>query len=90
MSTIPRTYADVRGFINLMWVACEDAKINSTVQDLLSLPNGTRQAAVCKLVAHLRLTAALPELIDAITCLLDDELAEKAFQTIYHCERVAR
>ena len=73
-----------------MLVACEDATINSTLQDLLSLPNETRKAAVYKLVAHLRATAALPELIDAITCLLDDDLAEKAFQAIYRCERVAR
>ena len=90
MSTIPRTYADVDGFINLMLVACEDATINSTLQDLLSLPNETRKAAVVKLVAHLRATAALPELIDAIICLLDDDLAEKAFQAIYRCERDAR
>ena len=90
MATTPRTYADVEGFINLMLVACEDATINSTLQDLLSLPNETRKAAVYKLVAHLRATAALPELIDAIICLLDDDLAEKAFQAIYRCERDAR
>ena len=90
MSTIPRTYADVDGFINLMLVACEDATINSTLQDLLSLPNDARIAAVYTLVAHLRASAALPGLIDAITCLLDDDLAEKAFQAIYRCERVAR
>lgn len=90
MSTIPRTCADVEGFINLMLVACEDATINSTWQDLLSLSNHTRKAAVHKLLEHLRATAALPELIDAITCLRDDEVAEKAFQSIYHCERLAR
>ena len=90
MATTPRTYADVEGFINLMLVACEDATINSTLQDLLSLPNETRKAAVVKLVEHLRANAALPGLIDAITCLLDDEVAEKAFQAIYRCERIAR
>ena len=90
MSTIPRTYADVEGFINLMLVACEDATINRTLQDLLSLPNDTRKAAVYTLVAHLRASAALPGLIDAITCLLDDEVAEKAFLEIYNCERIAR
>ena len=126
-----------------MLVACEDATINSTLQDLLSLPNETRIAAVYTLVAHLRASAALPGLIGAITCLLgmwklsmsrfgrcwgdavlgvtravwlatqtrnndamrppvpskmgywqfphplDDDLAEKAFQAIYRCERVA-
>ena len=90
MSAIPRTYADVQGFINLMLVACEDATINSTLQELLSLPNDTRKAAVYKLLERLRASAALPELIDAITCLLDDEVAEKAYQSIYKCEREAR
>ena len=70
MATTPRTYADVEGFINLMLVACEDATINRTLQDLLSLPNDARIAAVYTLVAHLRASAALPGLIDAITCLL--------------------
>lgn len=90
MSAIPRTYADVQGFINLMLVACEDSTVNSTLQELLSLPNDTRKAAVYKLVERLRASAALPDLIDAITCLLDDDVAEKAYQAIYKCEREAR
>ena len=74
----------------MMLVACEDATINSTLQELLSLPNDTRKAAVYKLLERLRASAALPDLIEAITCLLDDEVAEKAFQAIYKCERAAR
>ena len=59
------------------------------LQELLSLPNAARKAAVLKLVERLRASAALPDLIEAITCLLDDDVAEKAYQAIYHCERKA-
>lgn len=44
------------------------------------------KTTVRKLVERLRENAALPELIDAIVCLLDDDVAEKAYQAIYRCE----
>lgn len=87
---MPRTYAEIEGFITLLLVACEDATVNSTLQKLLSQPDHTRKAAVHKLVERLRTQDALPSLIEAIACLLDDEVAEKAFQTIYQCEQKAR
>ncbi len=89
MLTIPRTYADVQGFITMLIVACEDATINSTLQLLLSQPNPARKSAVLKLVEKLRKDDAPSELIEAIACLLDDAVAEKAFEEIYHCERRA-
>ena len=90
MSASSITYADVQGFINLLMVACEDATINSTLQKLLSQPDSARKVAVLMLVERLRASAALPDLIEAITCLLDDDVAEKAFQAIYKCEREPR
>ena len=89
MPVIPRTYADIEGFITMLIVACEDASINSTLQALLSQPNRTRKAAVLKLVEKLRADEAPPRLIEAIACLLDDDVAEKAFEAIYHCARKA-
>ena len=89
MPVIPRTYADIEGFITMLIVACEDASINSTLQALLSQPNRTRKAAVLKLVEKLRVDKAPPGLIEAIACLLDDDVAEKAFEAIYHCARKA-
>lgn len=87
MSTVPRTYAEVEGLVTMLLVACEDATINNTLQKLLSQPNHVRKATVRKLVGRLRENAALPELIDAIVCLLDDDVAEKAYQAIYRCKR---
>jgi hypothetical protein len=90
MDEIPRTYADVESFITLLQVACEDAAINSTLQTLLSQPDQTRRAVVLKLAERMRGNAAAPEFIDAIVCLLDDEVAERAYQVIYQCARKAK
>ena len=90
MPAVPRTYADVQGFITMLIVACEDATINSTLQSLLSQPNQARKAAVHTLVEKLRDDDAPSDLIEAIACLLDDDVAEKAFEAIYHCERKAK
>ena len=90
MAAIPRTYAEVDSFITMLLVACEDATINSTLQKLLAQPDHTRRAVVLELTERLRGNAAAPELIEAITCLLDDAVAEKAYQVIYQCARQAR
>jgi hypothetical protein len=90
MAAIPRTYADVESFITMLQVACEDATINSTLQLLLSQPDDTRRAVVLELAERLRVNAASPELIEAIACLLDDAVAEKAYEVIYQCARQAR
>ena len=87
MSTVPRTYAEVEGLVTMLLAAYEDATINNTLQKLPSQPNHARKTTVRKLVERLRENAALPELIDAIVCLLDDDVAEKAYQAIYRCER---
>ena len=90
MDAIPRTYADMESFITMLQVACEDATINSTLQELLSQPDHSRRAVVLKLAERLRGNAAAPEFIEAIVCLLDDEVAEKAYQVICQCARKAR
>ena len=89
MPTFARTYADVQGFITMLIVAREDASINHTLQSLLSQPNQARKCALLILLAKLRKDHAPSDLIEAIACLLDDDVAEKAFETIYHCERKA-
>ncbi len=90
MAATSRTYADIDGFISMLLVACEDATINATLQELLSQPNPARKAVVLELAERLRSNSAPPALIEAIVCLLDDELAEKTFQAIYQCARKER
>ncbi|CAN5181417.1 hypothetical protein BH11PSE11_BH11PSE11_19180 [soil metagenome] len=85
MSSAPRTYADVDGFVTLLQVACEDKSVNDTLQHLLSQPAPARHAALLKLLDKLRAEGAYPQLIDAMACLLDDAVADKAYCMI--CER---
>lgn len=90
MIAVPRTYAEVEGFITMLQVACEDATINHTLQDLLSQPDQMRRTTVLNLTEMLRNKSASPALIEAIVCLLDDEVAEKAYEVIYKCARKER
>ena len=90
MKAIPRTYAEVDGLITMLQVACEDATINQTRQELLSQPDENRRGCVLDLATMLRSNAAPAELIEAIVCLLDDVVAEKAYEAIFKCARKAK
>jgi len=83
----PRTYAEVEGFIDMLLAACEDASMNETLELLLSQPDDRRRAMVAKILGRLREREAPQKLIEAIACLLDDEIAEKAYAAIHACER---
>ena len=87
MAAIPSTYAEVESFITMLQVACEDASVNATLQELLSQPDLMRRTIVHRLAERLRSNLAPPDFIDAIVCLLDDEVADKAYEVIYKCAR---
>ena len=81
------TYGEVDGFITMLLVACEDASINDSLAQLLSLPDARRQFAIRTMVARLRLEGAPAPLQQAFVCLLDDQVAEKAYEVIFKCRR---
>ena len=83
----PRTYGEIEGFIDMLLAACEDASMNETLEMLLSQPDDRRRAMVEKILARLRTRNAPQKLIEAIACLLDDEVAEKAYAAIHNCPR---
>jgi Trp operon repressor len=87
MASIPRTYSDVDGFINMLLAACEESSMNETLQLLLSMPDERRRAVVARLLERLRAQQAPQDLIDAMACLLDDAVAEKAHEVIYRCAK---
>ncbi len=89
MSAVPRTYGEVEGLITMLQVACEDAYVNSTLQEILSLPDAQRKVFVHKLVERMRMNAAPHDFVEAFLCLLDDSVAEMAYQVIFKCERRA-
>jgi hypothetical protein len=83
----PRSVAEVQGFIDLLMAACNDAKINATLQRLLAMPDARRQGLVHAWVTDLIIEEAPKDLVEAVACLMDDAVAEKAYEVIYKCRR---
>ena len=86
----PRTVAEIDGFVNLLKAACADAKINATLERLLSMPDERRRGLVHAWVSDLLIAGAPSDLVQAIACLTDDAIAEKAYEVIYDCRQASR
>ena len=87
MAATPRTYGEVEGLVTMLMAACDDMGMNETLEMLLSAPNDRRKAAIHQLIEGFRMGGAPKSLHDAFVCLLDDEVAEKAYEIIYRCKR---
>lgn len=87
MTANQKSVAEVEGFIMMLRAACEDETMNETLQSLLSLPDKKRHEVVLKLVQELNNKDAPKILIEAISCLTDNAVAEKAYDAIYQCSR---
>ena len=85
----PTTYGDVDGLVAMLMAACDDAKMNDTLEKILSQPDDRRRNIVRALLLRFREKKAPKSLHDAFACLLDDAVAEKAYETIFHCKRKA-
>jgi hypothetical protein len=84
---MPRTVAEVDGFITLLRVACEDPSINARLEQILALPDERRQALLHTLVSDMLIAKAPKDFVEAIACLMDDAVAEKAYEVIFRCAR---
>ena len=67
--------------------ACEDKHMNETLARLLSLPDEKRKEVVLKLLEDLNNKGAPNILIEAISCQVNDAIAEKDYKVIYQCSR---
>ena len=83
----PRTVGEIESFITMLLVACENKMVNDRLESLLSLPDSKRQAEINVWVTDLLIAQAPRDFIVAIACLLDNEVAEKAYEVIYRCKR---
>jgi hypothetical protein len=86
-SPAPRSVADIEGFVGLLKAACDDQQINATLERLLAMPDAQRQGVVHAWVSDLLIAEAPREFIEAVGCLMDDAVAEKAYAVIYQCQR---
>ena len=83
----PRTVGEIETFVTMLKVVCEDDTVNRQLQRALSMPDNRRQAVIHSWVSDLLIAEAPQDFIQAIACLLDDAVAEKAYEVIYQCRR---
>jgi hypothetical protein len=83
----PRSVAEVKGFVDLLMAACNDVKINATLERLLAMPDERRKGLVHAWVTDLIIEEAPKDLVQAVACLMDDAVAEKAYEVIFKCKR---
>jgi hypothetical protein len=92
MASVPRTpksVGEIESFITMLSAACEDASVYERLERLLSMPDPKRQAVVRAWVNDLLIAQAPGDFVQAIACLLDDRVAEKAYEVIFQCRRGA-
>ena len=83
----PKTVGDIEMFVTMLATACDDRKVSERLVRLLSMPDQKRQAVVHTWVSDLLIAQAPRDFIQAVACLLDDRVAEKAYEVIFKCKR---
>lgn len=69
-------------FVTLIRVAQEDAKIRKQLFTILTQNKFNRKSILNSYLEDMRIKQAPQELISAVACLLDDDVAEKALQIL--------
>ena len=86
----PKSVGEIESFVTMLATACEDASVYQRLERLLSMPDAQRQAVVHAWVRDLLIAEAPRDFVQAIACLLDDRVAEKAYEVIFKCRQGAR
>jgi len=71
----------------MLTAACEDESVHRRLERLLSMPDRKRQEVVHTWVRDLLVGRAPRDFVQAIACLLDDRVAEKAYEEIFKRRR---
>ncbi|MCP4367726.1 MAG: hypothetical protein GY797_06385 [Deltaproteobacteria bacterium] len=74
--------ADDENFIALVQVLKEDSKIRNKIGPILSLDKFNRKSALNTWLEQLKFQHAPEKFITLLSCLLDDDIAEKLFCVI--------
>lgn len=82
----PKTVGEIDSFVTMLRAACDDRKVHERLERLLSMPDEKRQAVVHAWVNDLLIAGAPRDFIQAIACLSDDRIAEKAYEVIFECK----
>ncbi len=82
-----KSVGEIDAFVTMLAAACEDQTTYEQLERLLSMPDDKRQALVRTWVNDLLIAEAPRDFVQAIACLLDDRVAEKAYEVIFECRR---
>lgn len=86
-SQASKSVGEIETFITMLTTACADASVHARLERLLSMPDHQRQEVVHAWVRDLLVARAPHDFVQAIACLLDDRVAEKAYEVIFKCRR---
>jgi hypothetical protein len=89
-ASTPKTVGEIDAFITMLRVACDDKNVYARLERILSMPDQKRQALVHTWINDMLIGQAPKNLIQAIACLLNDDVAEKAYEVIFKCSRGER
>jgi len=90
VSQAPKSVGEIGTFVNMLAAACDDAVVYQRLERLLSMPDQERQGLVHAWVTDLLIAEAPRDFVQAVACLLDDRIAEKAYEVIFKCKRGER
>ena len=78
----PKSVGDIESFVTLIRAACEDNSVRSKLEPILAMPKGQRRAFLNGLLNDLVIERAPVELLEALACLTDDAVADRAYEVI--------
>jgi hypothetical protein len=87
MASVPRTAREIDSLVTMLLAACDDAGMTDRVEKLLELPDSKRKELIQFLLHQFGMSGAPPSLSEAFSCLLDDDIAERAYEVIFKCKR---
>jgi hypothetical protein len=87
MNLVAKSVADIGTFITMICAACDDPAVSRRLEQLLEMPDEKRQGLVHAWVTDLLIAEAPRDFVQAIACLMDDRIAEKAYEVIFKCRR---
>ena len=87
MASGPRTAREIDSLVTFLLATCDDAGMTAKIEKLLELPNTKRKELVQFLLHQFRFSGAPATLSEAFSCLLDDDIAERACELVFKCKR---
>ena len=83
----PKKVSEIDSFVALLCAACEDAQVYEQIEKILTLPDEHRKQVLNTLISDMVKAGAPGDFVVAMACLVDTEIAEKAYEIIFKCQR---